>query len=219
MSFVTLVRHGQANTGAKDEESYDRLSDMGWQQSQWLGEYFRSAGDRFARAYCGGLRRHRETAEGIGAVGPVALEVDERLNELMFFPLAQALEAEHGVPLPSQPEDFASFLPTLLAHWEEDRLEGAPERFADFEARIIDAITEITAGQGRALVVTSGGVVAMAMRHVMQLDIRATARLCLAIENSSVHRIQPLADGIGVTQFNALPHLDTIDRQHARSHI
>ena len=29
MSYITLVRHGQANTAARDEHSYDRLSPLG----------------------------------------------------------------------------------------------------------------------------------------------------------------------------------------------
>ena len=41
MSEVWLVRHGQAQTGASDEASYDRLSALGHQQ----------AGDRAAVAH------------------------------------------------------------------------------------------------------------------------------------------------------------------------
>ena len=36
MSHVTLVRHGQANSSARDELGYDRLSELGWQQAEWL---------------------------------------------------------------------------------------------------------------------------------------------------------------------------------------
>ena len=41
MSHITLIRHGQANSAAKDEPSYDRLSDLGHQQAAWLGHYLR----------------------------------------------------------------------------------------------------------------------------------------------------------------------------------
>ena len=44
MVELTIVRHGQANTGATDEKSYDKLSDLGRQQARWLGEHF--AGNR-----------------------------------------------------------------------------------------------------------------------------------------------------------------------------
>jgi len=43
MSHITLIRHGQANTGARDEQSYDRLSALGHQQAAWLGEVTRLA--------------------------------------------------------------------------------------------------------------------------------------------------------------------------------
>ena len=40
MSTITLIRHGQANTAAQDEVSYDRLSDLGTQQAAWLAVGF-----------------------------------------------------------------------------------------------------------------------------------------------------------------------------------
>ena len=65
-SEIILIRHGQANTGAKDEESYDKLSATGHQQSAWLGDYLRAQDSAFDRVICGNLRRHQETAAGLG---------------------------------------------------------------------------------------------------------------------------------------------------------
>ena len=45
-SEIILIRHGQANTGAQDEESYDKLSATGHQQSAWLGDYLRAQDTR-----------------------------------------------------------------------------------------------------------------------------------------------------------------------------
>ncbi|MFW2541118.1 histidine phosphatase family protein [Primorskyibacter sp. 2E107] len=219
MSFVTLVRHGQANSSARDEGSYDQLSSLGWQQAEWLGGYFRQAGERFARVYCGTLRRHVETAQAIAPDCDMETVQDARLNEMAYFDLATALETQHGLAMPQDREGFIAHLPVLLTHWKEDKIENPPERFSDFEARVGDAIAEIAAGEGRALVVTSGGLIGMAMRIVMRLDVPAMAHACLAIENSSLHRIQTLPTGLALTQFNALPHLDTPERQHARSHL
>ncbi|KUF10998.1 histidine phosphatase family protein [Pseudoponticoccus marisrubri] len=219
MSFITLVRHGQANSSARSEGEYDRLSDLGWQQARWLGAHFREAGDVFARIHTGTLRRHVETAEGIGAQSLHGTVQDPRLNEMAYFDMAQALEREHGIAVPQDREGFVQHLPTLLRHWRDGRIEGAPERWESFETRVRDALQEIAGGEGRALVVTSGGLIGMAMRLVMGLDLPAMAHLCLAIENSSVHRIQPLPTGLAMTQFNALPHLDTPARRHARSHL
>lgn len=217
MSHVTLVRHGQANSAARDELSYDRLSDLGRQQARWLGRHLRGTGDRFARAYCGTLTRHRQTAEEMA----LDLEVieDARLNELEYFTMAQLCAEQHGVPLPGDREEFILHMPRLFTMWHEGALEGAPESFADFEARVGDVVREISQGSGRAVVVTSGGLIGMAMRVTMGLGMSAFAHACIAIENTSMHRFQPLATGLALTQFNAVPHLESADRAHARTHL
>ncbi len=219
MSFITLVRHGQANSAARTEGEYDRLSDLGWQQARWLGGYFDQTGDKFARVHTGTLRRHVETAEGIAANCDAPPVRDARLNELAYFDMAHLLQEQHGLPIPGDREEFIRHMPQLLGHWQAGRIEDAPESWDSFETRVTEALTEIAAGDGRALVVTSGGLIGMAMRVIMRLDIAAMAHACLAIENSSLHRIQPLSTGLAVTQFNAIPHLDTPERQHARSHL
>jgi broad specificity phosphatase PhoE len=219
MSFVTLVRHGQANTQARDEETYDRLSDLGWQQARWLGAHLTGAGERFARVYTGTLRRHIETAEGIAADCAAAPVQDPRLNEMAYFTMAQRLEEQHGIPMPGEREAFITHVDQLFTYWQEGKLEDIPESFQDFETRVQDALSEIAAGEGRALVVTSGGLISMAMRLILRLDTHAMAHMCLAIENSSLHRVQPLSTGLAMTQFNAIPHLDTPERQHARTHL
>lgn len=219
MSFVTLVRHGQANTAARDETGYDRLSDLGRRQCTWLGEYFRDTGDVFARVYTGTLQRHRDSAHAIAVKTVQPVVADARLNELEYFTLARLLLAQHGVPIPSDREGFVRHLPLLFRYWQEDRISDAPERFETFESRVRGVLHDIADGEGRALVVTSGGLIAMAMRLILRLDVEAMAHVCLAIENSSLHRVQPLSGGLILTQFNALPHLDTPERQHARSHL
>ncbi|MDJ0821839.1 MAG: histidine phosphatase family protein [Paracoccaceae bacterium] len=219
MAHVTLVRHGQANTTARDETSYDNLSDLGRQQSRWLGEHFVTSGERFARVYCGTLNRHRQTAEAIGVEGKSAMVEDARLNELEYFTLAHLFQTQHGVAIPEDREGFVTHLPQLFTAWKDGKIADAPESFEAFEERVGTALHEITGGEGRALVVTSGGLIGMAMRVTMGLGLDALAHACLAIENTSVHRWQPLPTGLALTQFNALPHLQSPERQFARSHL
>ncbi|MFZ5964517.1 histidine phosphatase family protein [Thalassococcus sp. BH17M4-6] len=219
MSHVTMVRHGQANSSARDETGYDRLSPLGHEQARWLGHYLRDTGDVFARVYCGTLRRHMETAAGIDAPCAQAVVRDPRLNELSYFDMARLVEDQHGLPIPTDREGFVHHLPRLFTLWRDGAIDGAPESFAAFEARVSDVLHELAAGRGRALVVTSGGVIAMAMRVAMSLDIPALAHASLAIRNTSLHRFQPLATGLALTQFNATPHLDLPDRHHAQTHI
>lgn len=217
MSHITLIRHGQANTHAKDEASYDQLSDLGHQQARWLGAHLRDTHQHHTRLYTGTLQRHRETAQGM-ATDMEATE-DARLNELEYFTMAQALEDEHGIAAPEDPSQFVHHFPIVLTHWRDDKLEGAPERFSQFETRITDALREIGAGAGPALVVTSGGLIAMTMRTHLGLDVPAMAKVALAIMNTSIHRLHPIGGTMSPVMFNAIPHLEAPDRHHAQTHV
>jgi broad specificity phosphatase PhoE len=217
MSHITLIRHGQANSYATDEESYDRLSTLGHQQSAWLGEHLRSRNQHHTRLYTGTLRRHVETAAAMNTgLEPIR---DPRLNELEYLTLSHALEKEHGIPLPTDQAAFTIHLPQLFAAWERDEIAGAPERFADFEKRINDVLAEIAAGDGPALVVTSGGLISCMMRQVLRLDIEGMAQLALAIYNTSQHRLFPIGGRLSPTMFNAIPHLEDPARHHAQTHV
>ena len=45
MTEVILIRHGQANSGARSEADYDRLSPLGRQQAAWLADHLRETGE------------------------------------------------------------------------------------------------------------------------------------------------------------------------------
>ena len=80
MAELLLVRHAQASFG---EDDYDRLSELGWRQSRWLGEYFAERRVKFDRVLRGSLRRHAETLAGIAQGMGITLEAtqDPGLNE------------------------------------------------------------------------------------------------------------------------------------------
>ena len=218
MSQITLIRHGQANSGAQDEASYDKLSDLGHQQAQWLGHHLRDTHQQHQRLYTGTLQRHIETADGM-ATGLTATR-DARLNELEYFTLASALEAEQGIAIPTEQSEFVKHLPRVFSAWQAGEIEGAPETFDAFETRVQNAISDIADGDGPALVVTSGGLISMVMRQHLNLDVDGMAHIALAIMNTSMHRLFP----IGGTRwapvmFNSVAHLETPDRQHAQTHV
>ncbi|AVO37753.1 histidine phosphatase family protein [Pukyongiella litopenaei] len=217
MSQITLIRHGQANTQARSETEYDRLSPLGHRQSQWLGEHLATLPDTHTRIWCGTLNRHRETAASMGLKAQIVQ--DERLNELEYFNLAQAMEQQHGLPLPDEREGFVTHLPTVFAAWERGDIADPPESFADFDARVRGALADIAAEPGPALVVTSGGLISMVMRQSLGLDTGAMAQMALAIMNTSMHRLHPIGDRLSPVLFNAVPHLDNPDRQFAQTHM
>ena len=53
MVQIFLVRHGQANSDAKDEISYDKLSPLGKLQAGWLGQYFKKNEFSFDSCFSG----------------------------------------------------------------------------------------------------------------------------------------------------------------------
>ncbi|MEO1734477.1 MAG: histidine phosphatase family protein, partial [Pseudomonadota bacterium] len=167
--------------------------------------------------YCGTLNRHIQTAQGMG-FGNGAIQ-DARLNEMEYFELAMRLEEQEGIPIPTEREGFTAHLPMVYAKWQAGQIENPPETFADFENRVRGALVDIAAGQGPALVSTSGGVIAMAMRQALQLDTVAMAQMTLAIMNSSMHRLFPIGGRLSPVLFNAVPHLSHPDRHYAQTHL
>jgi len=217
MSHITLIRHGQANSAARDEASYDRLSPLGHQQASWLGAHLRANGAHHSRVYCGTLTRHLETAQGMGVADGVTR--DPRLNEMEYFTLARLIEQQHGLEIPTEREGFVEHLPRVFAAWAADEIDNPPESWRDFNTRVGSALADIAKGDGPALVVTSGGLISIAMRHALGLDTKATARMALAIMNTSVHRLHPIGGHLCPVLFNAVPHLEDPDRHYAQTHL
>lgn len=215
MGELILVRHGQANSGATTEEDYDRLSALGHRQAGWLGEWFAAHEPVFDQVYRGTMRRHRETAEGIGAGDAQA---DERLNELDYFALARDMEITHGMRIPASQQDFADHIPQTLKAWHAQEINGS-EPFAAFEARIATVLAEAATPGRRVLCVTSGGVIAMSLRIALGLDMDRLAQVLLPIFNSSVHRFRVVEGGTFLTSFNAVPHLEGHARAEARTWV
>lgn len=218
MSELVLVRHGQASFGAED---YDRLSALGHEQADWLGAYFAEAGLSFDHMARGDLRRHRETAEGIlrHAVAPDPV-VDARLDEFHYWPLEQDYIRHTGSGAPARNrDDFLQLFPRIFAAWEEGRIGGGGESFADFDARVSAALEAHHRRGGRSLIVTSGGVIGVALRRVLGLSAASAAELLINIHNASLHRLVWEGGKWRLSLFNASPHLDADARAHARTFV
>ena len=215
MGELYLVRHGQANSGATTEEDYDRLSDLGHAQAKLLGQWMHEHEAPFDLTLAGTMRRHRETASGMG-VTPDSF--DERLNEMEYFALARDMQVHHNVAPPASPEDFAVHMPQTLAAWEQATINGS-EPFAVFETRILSALAEAAKPGKRVLCVTSGGVISMVMRGALGLSTDQMAHVLLQIYNSSLHKFRIRPEGTFLTAFNAVPHLDPPHLADHRTHL
>ncbi|MDJ1015384.1 MAG: histidine phosphatase family protein [Paracoccaceae bacterium] len=212
MGEIILVRHGQANSTATTEEDYDRLSPLGHQQAAWLGDWMRAHGYAFDHVWSGTLRRHRETVAGMA----FAADEDARLNEIDYYNLTTIMHEVKGEPFPT-PETFGDHMPKVLAAWQAAEIEGA-ETYDNFERRIAELLAEAAVPGRRVLCVTSGGVIAMVLRHLLDLDLIKMSRVMLPIWNTSIHRIHLRGEEPILAGFNAIPHLDRPDRAEARTY-
>jgi len=216
MYDLTLIRHGQAQTGAKTEATYDQLSALGQQQAGWLGEFIR-ASHGFDHVISGSLNRQVQTAQGLGLSAPHT--VDPRLNEMDYFGLAASLEARAGIPWPSSEAEFMTHVPQLITAWREGDIEDGLESYVDFCGRITGALEDADKLEGRVLMVTSTGVISTLATLALALDVPAKCKMFTNVAHTSMHRYAVRPDGLHLTQFAATPHFDHPDRVLHKTYI
>lgn len=217
MTEITVIRHGQANSGARSEADYDRLSPLGRQQAEWLGTHLAAVGG-FDRVISGTLRRQEETAAALNPGGRPHRR-DPRLNELDYFHLSQVLEARDGIPFPTDAESFAAHVPQVLALWRAGHAGPDHESYEGFRDRVLGAVREAAAEGPGAVLVTSTGVIATLCALALGLETVVKARMFLRVLNTSVHRFAVDGADLHLTQFGATPHLDHPSRHAARTHF
>jgi broad specificity phosphatase PhoE len=216
MAELILVRHGQASFGADD---YDKLSELGWQQSRWLGEYFAARGAAFDRVLRGSLRRHTETLAGIaeGFGRPLDGAEDARLNEYDADALLDAHLKGGSRPRGGDRREHFRILREAMYAWTDGTLAGAPhEPFAEFRGRVLAALAAARAGQAkRILLVSSGGPISTILAEVLGMPLRGVVDLNLQTRNTGVTELQAGTGRIHCVSFNNVPHLDRPDRAGA----
>ena len=220
MAELVLVRHGQASFGADD---YDRLSELGWRQSRWLGEYFAERGTAFDRVMRGSLRRHAETLAGIAEGMGQALDgaEDARLDEYDSNALLNAHLKGNPMPEGGDRRKHFRILREAMYAWTDGALIGKPgahphEPFADFRGRVLAALADARKGAAkRVLVVSSGGPISTMLADVLGMPLRGVVDLNLQTRNTGITELQSGASRIHCVSFNNVPHLDRPDRAGA----
>lgn len=217
MTQITLIRHGQANFGAKTEEGYDKLSALGHQQAEWLGDYMRATGEVFDHVHHGTLRRQRETAEGM-KLSPTFIK-DARLNEIKYLRMATTFNEQSGMTMPETGEEFAAHVPHLFNAWAAGNLDHVHSKYTDFAKQMADVVDEALVMGGHHVFVTSGGVIGMMIARLLALPPSGYAAMMLPIRNTSIHRFGIAEHGLYLEEYNMTPHLDRADRAYARTYV
>lgn len=209
MAELILVRHAQASFGAAD---YDVLSELGHRQSKALGLALKAHGTAPAVLYRGAQRRHRETMEalleGLGnASEPTVLT---GLNEFDFGGILKAKYGDARPPgLNEDRRTHFRLLRETALEWQEDAIDGVPEPFGEFRARVLGAVDEMAAsGHESILVVSSGGPIALTLATVLDAPIAQMLNLQLQMKNCAVSRVIITERRRYVHTFNETPHID-----------
>lgn len=221
MSKLFLIRHGQASLGANN---YDQLSEVGYKQAELLGEHFKSIGLDPDRIIIGSLERHRQTAENIcaGLQKQIPFEVHEGWNEFDFHKISYAFLKQYPEHQPTEQsvKSFFGVLRNALLAWSEERIDQQlPETWKEFEFRVKQALLDAQNNKAskkdeHVLVVSSGGAISMAMKHILGFDNHSLINLNLQSRNTGVTECYFNREQIYLSGFNALPHLEQRDKRH-----
>lgn len=220
MALIFLVRHAQASFGTHD---YDRLSELGRQQSRWLGEYFAERGVKFSRVMAGSLKRQQDTAKEILAVlGQDAgrMITHDGLNEYHGDRLYNSFTGGAD-PIDNQKSDFSGYWRTFrlaMEAWSEDRLPQMPETWTDFADRMRQALAKAAEGMVREdviLVVSSGGAIGRTLADITGASAHSAIEFNLQFRNTGFCELIASSKELRVTSFNNIPHLERADRRSA----
>jgi 2,3-bisphosphoglycerate-dependent phosphoglycerate mutase len=198
---LLLVRHGQStwNQDRRIQGQLDPpLSDAGRRQASRLGR--RLAGRHFAGFYTSDLARAAETSRLIGdAIG------------IEPSPMTELREIYLGEWEGLRTDELAVRFPQAWADWSEEPdwdLVPGGEGSADFEARVGGALETIFKRHqgGDVLVVTHGGVIQVALHHVVGRPGRGI--FPFRIQNASMSVIERRDGRLIVSGVNDIGHLE-----------
>lgn len=222
MSELFLIRHGQASFGAVN---YDELSELGHEQAGILCDYWHGLGERFDAIYSGSLSRQYSTAEGLlDRIDSDESLVLEGFNEFVSNDVLDAYREQYaradGFEMEGEvhamgvhdPRWFQRLLEKACERWVKGELDAPRvEAFAIFKQRVCDALSEVMAANAkgrRVVVVTSGGVIAMAVQSVLGTPDENAIKLNWMVYNASITRIPFSGSRKSLSMFNSIPHLE-----------
>lgn len=225
MSWLYLVRHGQAGTRAH----YDTLSELGRDQARRLGVHFAAQGLRPARVLAGSLVRQQQTAALAAASDWPAAEVDPGWTEFdldavyrEIAPQLARVDAEfaheyaHLERVIDDPENAIHRKWTagdvkVVRAWISGQIPvTATETWEAFRARVQSAFERAIADHPRdeaVVVFTSATPIGLSVAHLLQLPEAQALRLAGAKLNSActIFRVRP--GETSLFAFNTAPHL------------
>lgn len=220
MPALYLIRHGQASFAAAD---YDQLSELGAQQSRYLGEYFGAQGVNPNAVICGGMKRHRQTAEHCLkalnlAPTAVSWQDDSDWNEYDHSGLLEAYTALPGkadeLMADMSGEDpragFQRHFAAAMTRWVNGgHDQDYTESWSEFCQRVERGLMAAVQGRkGNVFVFTSGGAISAVCRDLLGLNNPKTAELSWQLANAGYTKVLAGSAGIKLASINEHSHFD-----------
>ncbi len=237
MAKLQLIRHGQAMFLT---DNYDRLSELGHTQAKAIGHCLAAEAAAPDRYFHGTLTRQRETLAGIiaaaDATGAAAVTEVAAFDEFPFEPMMRAQIERLSAIDPNVAKTATAFasatekserlrliqhlLEVCIEDWVDgdhsDEAAGIPSWRA-FCQRVGSALDDVIASApagSHSAVVSSGGVVAVAVQRVMEAPPVMAARLCWRVCNASLTQFSFSASRVSLDHFNRVGHLPATQRTY-----
>ena len=214
-----MVRHGQASYGAAD---YDNLSELGQQQSFWLGAHLQQLGFTPSLAIDGTLKRHVQTLDQVAKSLPIRARTnDKAFTEINISAIFSSYRSKYD-DLPAFEQDrklLNSALRMVLTAWFEARIDTGDETWQDYVTRISHGLERLKDQGKNILLITSGGAIAAAVGAALNLDAAAQVAIFTKLHNSSVTKLIRTKTGLELHSLNNVAHLETADRQGALTYV
>lgn len=232
MSILTLVRHAQASYMSED---YDRLSPLGEQQAQKLGQFWARHGLVFQQAFHGPAQRHIRTMEiaaeevlraGLPWPEPVLITEMDEFDAYQMMKTMVPILVERNEQVRRLNDEFRAnqdspeagrLLQKLFEEgarqWCAGEFDVAEvESWSQFRRRItvaINRIRELTPKSTSTVVFTSGGPIAATLAEVLCLPPRTAIEFVWLSRNCSWSEFVFSGDRFSLSAYNSFPHLDS----------
>jgi broad specificity phosphatase PhoE len=229
MSLLTLIRHGQASFFSDD---YDKLSELGEEQSRVLARYWIDQGIGFDEVYCGTLKRQARTEACVGEIYSEQglewpeVEVFAGLNEypaddVMGILLPELCERDESFQRlndayegaadgPEKYKTFHQLLEAVMDKWVHMEYESEDVMtWEEFSGDVRDSLKTIMGREGtgrRVVVFTSGGPVGVSVQTALEAPEIQAAILNWRVRNASITEFTFSGGRIALDFFNATPH-------------
>lgn len=214
MSTLLLIRHGQASYFG---EEADQLTPLGREQSRLLGRHWAEGGLQLDRVLVGPCVRHQQTLEEVAAAG-LALPEPELAEALDEYPALEIFKRAMGDGSEEKREksgstfDFEQIFVGLMRRYVAGEIAYEDvESFSQFRERVARLLKQITVQADRGHIVaafTSGGPVAAALGHALDLADQKVLELSWIARNTAVTELVFSPGRLSLSAFNRHPHLD-----------